>query len=169
LNRPPNITDLLACEQAACIDPNRCQLYEKEDGSYLVAYDAPDGVTYVDPLRLHDDEDWLFAKGTLIAVSIPTPSTYHPPRDFRKALSSPGFTVEMFSALTSDPNIRAIAELSNLRMIAIAEADSLVDGLGQARGMLSENDFESLDELLAMLVENARAQYAALRNPPALP
>lgn len=75
----------------------------------------------------------------------------------------------MFSALMSDPNIRAIAELSNLRMIAIAEADSLVDGLGQARGMLSENDFELLDELLAMLVENARAQYAALRNPPALP
>ena len=152
--------------QVERIDPSRCRVYERKDGIYAVAFDAGDNILHLNALHMVQDQNWAFGDAGIVTVTTGSTRPTGALHDLKRALDTPDLSAASIDALFANPDVRAIVELSNLRAIAMAEVDSLIDGLGATLCLTDPDEFAGL---LEALLENARDLLASLRQTPTSP
>jgi len=145
--------------QAEPVDPSRCQILERRDGSLALAYRDDDGAIYIGPLISIPDEDWPWPP--------PQRGADPPPKLDTPPVQSDAVSLE---ELLDDPRFARMSQATIRR----AELESIVHGLEEARGLADmiaagaaePHEIGGLMNLLDILLENARALLASLLPTP---
>jgi hypothetical protein len=169
VNREIDFTEALTRGQIFYPDPGRWYFQQKADGSFLVAGEV-DGVFHIGPL-IEVPDGVLPDRVNVAGVAITTPIAQITPHlggalsKLKQAFKSPEIDGPAIVELFADPDVAAIVELMNLRTIAIAEVDAIINGLDEALCL----EPEERANLIAVLLETARELYDTLVNYQVMP